>query len=342
MTWLAWRQVRAQAGAVVALVLVAVAVLWGTGRSMHLVVARAGTAFDALTSADRTLFYTGIAVVAVAPALVGIFWGAPMVARELESGTHRLVWNQSVTRVRWLSVKLGLTSAVAAAAVATLCLAVDWWAGPVDGATSATRGGLPGRLTPIGFAMRGVVPVAYTVFAVVLGVAIGLAVRRTLPAMALTLVVFAAVQVAVPLWVRPHLAPAVDTTVGVTERHLDGLSLAADGSLTLTLTTGGTGDWLLDDTTLDPQGRATVLPSWFAACTAPQEASDGTAGTQRSQAPPVDPCLTRLDSEGYTQHLRYQPREAFWRLQLTESAMFLTVSGLLVAGCLWWVRRRDA
>src|SRR5262245_11880941 len=40
------------------------------------------------------------------PALIGAFWGAPLVARELETGTHRLVWNQSVPRRRWLAVKL--------------------------------------------------------------------------------------------------------------------------------------------------------------------------------------------------------------------------------------------
>ena len=50
------------------------------------------------------------------PALIGLFWGAPLIARELEAGTHRLVWNQSVTRGRWLAVKLGLIGLAAAAA----------------------------------------------------------------------------------------------------------------------------------------------------------------------------------------------------------------------------------
>ena len=47
-------------------------------------------------------------MVALAPAVIGAFWGAPLVARELEAGTHRLVWNQSVTRTRWLATKLGV------------------------------------------------------------------------------------------------------------------------------------------------------------------------------------------------------------------------------------------
>ena len=47
---------------------------------------------------------------AVVPAVVGAFWGAPLVARELEAGTHRLAWNQAVTRTRWLTTKLAVTA----------------------------------------------------------------------------------------------------------------------------------------------------------------------------------------------------------------------------------------
>ena len=41
------------------------------------------------------------------PALIGAFWGAPLITREFEAGTFRLAWNQSVTRARWLAIKLG-------------------------------------------------------------------------------------------------------------------------------------------------------------------------------------------------------------------------------------------
>ena len=115
--------------------------------------------YDLLTGNDRLLFYGGIAVLAVAPAVIGIFWGAPLVARELETGTHRLAWNQSVTRSRWLATKLGFTVLATAVAVGILTLAITWWAHPIDGATGSSRGSLPSRLTPISFAMRGIVPV---------------------------------------------------------------------------------------------------------------------------------------------------------------------------------------
>ena len=57
------------------------------------------------------------------------------------------------------------------------------------------------------FGPRGIVPAGYAAFAFVLGVAAGILLRRTVPAMAATLVVFAAVQVAVPFAVRPYVRP---------------------------------------------------------------------------------------------------------------------------------------
>ena len=47
---------------------------------------------------------TGSGLILLA-AVIGVFWGAPLVARELEQGTQRLVWTQSVTRRRWFSTK---------------------------------------------------------------------------------------------------------------------------------------------------------------------------------------------------------------------------------------------
>ena len=76
-------------------------------------------------------------MLAVAPALIGVFWGAPLVARELEAGTHRLAWTQSVTRTRWLAIKLGRRRrSRPPSRSGVLSLAVTWWAQPLDGALS--------------------------------------------------------------------------------------------------------------------------------------------------------------------------------------------------------------
>ena len=111
-------------------------------------------------------------------------------ARELETGTHRLVWTQSVTRTRWLAVKLGLIGLVSVAASGLLSLIVTWWSSPIDRVNM-------NQFTSV-FDQRDVVPIGYAAFAFVLGVAGGLLARRTLPAMAATLVAFVTVVRSLP------------------------------------------------------------------------------------------------------------------------------------------------
>ena len=338
MIWLTWRQLRVQAATVLVAVAAVAVVLALTGpRLAELAKAGVDNVFDKLTSTDVSLFWAGLIVVAVVPALIGAFWGAPMVARELETGTHRLVWNQSITRTRWLSTKLAVTTLVAALAVGALTLAVTWWSDPLDGVVSHTRGGLPELLTPVSFAMRGVVPVAYTVFAVVLGVTLGAVLRRSLPAMAVTLALFVAVQVAVPLWVRPHLVAPTTATFTISGQTLDGISADAKGGPdAITVHTAERGDWILSNETIGADGRPATLPSWMSDCLAPSRS--GVEGAV--PATPVDPCLDRLSSEGYAQRVVYQPAGNFWPIQLAEAALYLAASVLLAGFCVWWVRAR--
>ena len=55
-------------------------------------------------------------VLLVVPLLIAMFWGAPLVSREFETGTFRLAWTQGVSRTRWLAVKLGLGALISMAA----------------------------------------------------------------------------------------------------------------------------------------------------------------------------------------------------------------------------------
>jgi ABC-2 family transporter protein len=345
MTWLTWRQLRTQTAVVYAAVAAAVVLVLLTGP--HLADLARGNAniFDLVSRTDRNLFYSGIALLAVMPAVIGAFWGAPMVARELETGTYRLVWAQSVTRTRWLATKLGLTTAAAVVAVGALSWAVTWWSGPLDGAQSSTHGGLPARLTPVSFAMRGLEPVAWTVFALVLGVAVGLVLRRSLPAIAITLALVVVAQVAVPLWVRPHLASPVTMTVTFSTGRdggpgtLDGIAADSSGKpVSITVTAGDPGAWVLANQTLDATGRPTSLPAWLQGCL-PGPPRPGAAQTATVvEAGSVDSCLHRLTAEGYRQQVVYQPASRFWALQWAETGLLLVVSGLLAAFCFWWTR----
>jgi ABC-2 family transporter protein len=342
MIWLTWRQFRTQAAAGYAAVAAFAAVLAITGpRLLHLSRAYPNAVFDQLTRTDRNLYNAGLVVLAVTPAIIGAFWGAPMVARELEAGTHRLAWNQTVTRTRWLATKLGLTALAAMAAAGVLALAVSWWAGPLDGTTGNTHGALPARLTPVAFAMRGVAPVGYAVFALVLGVAAGIVLRRTVPAMAVTLAVFTLVQVAMPLWVRPHLVPPAQQTLTLTAARLDSILMDDAGTVRMSLATGGRGDWILSNDTVDATGQVTALPSWMDGCLPPRPASaSASAGPPR--APALDACFARLTQDGYRQRVVYQPASRFWTLQWAETALFLTLSGILTGFCFWWTRHRLA
>ena len=105
-------------------------------------------------------------MIAGIPAVVGVFWGAPLLARELETGTFRVAWTQSVTRTRWLTTKVVLVGVASVVVTAAFTLIVAWWSGPLNRVTA-------GRFTPGPFGQRGITPIAYAAFAFALGVAAG-------------------------------------------------------------------------------------------------------------------------------------------------------------------------
>jgi hypothetical protein len=83
----------------------------------------------------QNVIFVGLLLL-VLPMLAGMFWGAPLVAREVEHGTHRLVWTQGVSRLRWATTKIGLVS------VAVLSASACSWAPSTGyGAESPDRRG---------------------------------------------------------------------------------------------------------------------------------------------------------------------------------------------------------
>ncbi|MFC7592114.1 hypothetical protein ACFQYP_56615 [Nonomuraea antimicrobica] len=140
MIWLTWRQFRGSATMTAAVLGVLAVGLAVTGPGLASAYSTGIT--DCTTDNTCDNFYNRFfgeynlpflaltLAVLLLPALIGLFWGAPLITRELEAGTHLLVWNQSITRTRWLAVKLGLVGLVAVTAAGLCGLMVTWWSDP--------------------------------------------------------------------------------------------------------------------------------------------------------------------------------------------------------------------
>lgn len=340
MIWLSWRQFRVQAAAVYGALAAVAALLAVTGGHLAELAGNDAASFAVRVAhgSEATLYEIGFVSVLILPAIIGVFWGAPLVTREFEAGTHRLVWNQSVTRTRWLATKLALGGLAAMAAAGLLSLVVTWWCHPIDTAINAGAAdegifSVP-RMAPLMFAARGLAPIGYAAFAFVLGVTVGLLLRRTVPAMAVTLVVYVAVQFAVPALVRAHLAPVRDT-VAITADNLRGFLIEGpDGGPVhdLLVKSAHPGAWVIANQPIDAAGRAVdALPPWVIDC---GPTPPGVIAAVNARAG----CFARLAREGYRQRISYQPTGRYWTFQVYETLFFAALSGLLAAVCFWRLR----
>jgi ABC-type transport system involved in multi-copper enzyme maturation permease subunit len=337
MTWLTWRQFRAPI-VVAATALAAFAVILAlTGPDLAHLYATSGLAacrascgslastFLSQVRSDAVyplLFFAGGAALYLTPALIGMFWGAPLVTRELEAGTLRLVWNQSVTRTRWMAAKLGLIGLAAMATAGLLSLMVSWWSGPIDqaGGFPVTMGQLS-RFSPLVFDARGLAPVGYAAFAFTLGVTIGVLIRRTLPAMAIALACIAVVQLGWPTAVRPHLIPP-NTATSTVSVNVSTARVGHNGELAVPVT-DLPGAWIISNQTITPSGKVFVLPDIPACNTGTQQQCNGFLATQHLR-----------------RRITYQPASRFWAFQAYETAIFVVLALALAGFCVWWIRWR--
>jgi hypothetical protein len=315
MAWLTWRQHRQQ-------------LVWGTALVAAIALAeliselpiRAAYHRQALASClppstrsgcdiiirhFESEFATGVNAargLVVLPVLVGVFVGAPLLARELEHGTYRLAWTQSLTRRQWLLAKTTLIALATALGAGLAALATMWWRGPFDT--------LEGRMAPSGFDIEGLVVPAYALFALAAGVLAGLMLRRTVAAMTVTLVVFVATRLAVARFLRPHFLHA---------EHASTLGLS-----------GGTrpGDWVLSDQLVDAAGRQ---------ITAARE----DLAILHAQQGGIDP-HDYLATLGWRRVITFQPADRFWAFQAIEAGIFVALALLVVAVTVWAIRRAPA
>ena len=328
MTWLAWRQLRGSAVTAYSAVLLLAVLLAVTGPALAHLAATAGNDFLSRAqgdTADNTLYYLGWIAVLAAPPLLGAFWGAPLISAELTAGTHRLAWNQTVSRTRWLAVKLAVCGTAAMAAAGLLSLVVGWWASPIDNALDATTtstapvGFWFPRMAEETFAARGIVPVGYAAFAFMLGVTLGLVLRRLLPAMALTGIGYIAVQVIMNLWARPalltpaHLVMPINGTFNINKLGIILPNVPEPGA------------WVTGEQLTNKAGLPATMPSW-----APDCFGNGSE---------AHACLARMH-QLYQVVVTYQPAGRFWTLQFWELGIYLIMAVALAAFCAYWIRAR--
>jgi hypothetical protein len=324
MIWVTWAQHRREALVSGLILTVAAALLVITGLIMLADFQSSGAAscapaggpavgvFNAGTSCEpvvgaffsRWLSLTQTASLALMtlPVLLGVFIAAPLLSREFEQRTHLFAWSQSITKLRWVVVKLGLFVTVVLISAAALTVLVIWWHSPLD------RGFYGGPWAA--FDVQGLAPIGYAVFALSLGTLAGLVFRRTIPAMALTLFVFVGVRILIAQ-VRPHYMTAV------TGSALDVKQ----------------GSWLVSANYYsDAQGhqvsfeQVNQMVSVYAA-TAPKT-FNGSA------------VMDYLHQQGISLLTDYQPLDRFWTFQLIEAALFFGLAIVLFAASLWWLQRR--
>ena len=243
--------------------------------------------------------YSSLAFVAVLfvilPVLVGVFYGAPLVARELEQGTHRFVWTQGVSRTRWALTKFGLIGGFTLLVAVVYALGVSWWFTPLVAAIGS-------RMEYLAFDVQGVVPIAYTLFAVALGVFAGVYWRKVLPAMGVALAGFAVVRGTVELLARPRYLPPKELTYALGE-----MDMAPNPA---------SGNWSQAHGIRDGAGNLVMADARIGPC------------------PETDSfCAREIQKFGSGAHNweLYQPGDRFWLFQGIETGIFLALTALLLA-----------
>lgn len=349
MTWLTLRQFRSQAFTGAAALAAFAILLAATGPHLASLYAASGISgcqpascahlasdwLSQLYSAGTywVLYLLGVVIILLAPAVTGLFWGAPLIARELETRTSALAWNQSVTRTRWLAVKLAVVGLAAMAVTEGLSLMQAWWAAPIGRAVGLGGGGsnlAMGRFSSLVFATHAITPFGYAAFGFALGVTAGALIRRTVPAMAVTLAVFAFVQIAMPLWIRPNLFPAEHTVIPVSALQQISLQQGGFNGSNFNLETGNLpgqpGAWLLSSGPVNAAGQP--VSTTPAACT---------AHTQSGDTPGFLDCLASHDIR---EAVSYQPASRYWAFEWTETAIYLAIALTLTGYCFWRLSRR--
>jgi len=333
MAWVTWRQHRIGLASL-AVFLGAVAVcVWRVGLGLHYAYAAAYACHPATSPICDELqtrfnrmdaFLANGFVLQALPALIGAFAGAPVLARELETGTFRYAWTQGFGRSRWTLAKLVPLAVAVTAAAGALSVLLSWYYQPY----LATGNLFLPEVSPLAnlFVLHGVAFAAWTLAAFAIGALAGMLTRRVVPAMAAALAGYAGLAFAAGLYLRQHyLTPLVTKNL---------FNLPASAWIT--------GQWwtkggrTVSQSAINPLIRRMFYRLLPVIHRSAGKGSDVKAQKYRTN---LD-ILHYLAQHGYTQWTRYQPASRFWPFQWIEGGWLLALSLLLIAATIWLVRRR--
>ena len=222
MIWVSWRQHRSQAIACLALLaaLAVYAIIEST--SMRSAFSSDGLAGSCLARSQGLACEGGIttfmnefgsavniafwSVCLIVPGVIGVLVGGSLIARELEYGTWRLAWSQSVPRTRWLAVKLVMVTGGLVVLGAAMTAVITWYRAPMDALT--------GHFQHNSYDFEGLVLTAYILCAFGFAVLAGLLIRRSIPAMVAAFIPWLAIRLVVEFVFRPHFMTPVTSRMG--------------------------------------------------------------------------------------------------------------------------------
>jgi hypothetical protein len=325
MVWVTWRQHRPALVGLAALLGALAVYVWTAGLHLHHAYAAATACHPANSvacsqliihfDAANGLLRSGY-MLQVVPALIGAFVGAPVLARELETGTFRFTWTQGFGPWRWTLAKLVLLGIAAAAAAGALSVLLSWYYHPYLAAGNQNVS--LSELSPLDtgvFSLRGIAFAAWTLAAFAIGSLAGLLISRVVAAIIATLVAYTGLAVAAALFLRQHYMTPLVTS----RPNVPGSALV----VSQWWTKGGRG-------VFGGRPPLTLLQRLCPPTTA------------RHIKPSPGSLAQCLSQHGYTQWTRYQPAGRFWTFQWIEAGWLLALSVLLGGLAVWLVHRPAA
>ncbi len=282
-----------------------------------------GPSYEPNTMAASTNSFTALVIaVHVLPVVIGVFAGAPLISRELESGTFRFTWTQGIGRTRYVLTTLALLAAAAAAATCALGVLLGWYAHPFDAA------GIQSRWQPGLFDTTPLTLPAWTLAALSIGTFLGTLTGRIVAAIAATGAAAGGLRLAA-FWNLDHRL----LNLRALAAHAAPLGYLSTGPLNQSATPGfgPAGSWLVRGWVTGPGGQV-LSTTATASLNSRIYAAMSHAGSKAGPA-------TWLSAHHYAYWLSYQPASQFWYFQGITGTVLIALATISTLITIRLIRR---